>query len=84
MKPINARQHALIDYILAGSLLILSPLLGLNKKAKRIYTVEALLSSSITVSEPPPVAKSFWIFIFTASVFSSASDDKLIPVKLIL
>lgn len=55
-KPIGAKQHALIDYALAGSLLILPSLLDLNKKAKRIYAAEALVLLSYVALTKQPVA----------------------------
>ncbi len=42
-KVISPEGHALIDYLLAGSLLTLPSLLGMNKQVKKIYTAEALL-----------------------------------------
>jgi hypothetical protein len=42
-KPISPKTHALIDYALTGSLLVLPSLLGMNKKARLIYAVEALV-----------------------------------------
>jgi hypothetical protein len=41
--PISPKTHALLDYALTGSLLVLPYLLGMNKKAKQIYAAEALI-----------------------------------------
>jgi hypothetical protein len=41
-QPVSPKTHALLDYALTGSLLILPSLLGMNKKAKLIYATEAL------------------------------------------
>jgi hypothetical protein len=41
-KPISPKGHALIDYALVGSLLILPSLLGMNRKARLIYAAVAL------------------------------------------
>ena len=41
-KPVSPELHCVIDYILVGSLLTVPGLLGFNKKAKTIYTSEAL------------------------------------------
>jgi hypothetical protein len=41
-KPISRKTHALLDYALTGSLLVVPSLLGMNKKAKLIYAAEAL------------------------------------------
>ncbi|MXV16716.1 hypothetical protein [Hufsiella ginkgonis] len=43
MKPISPKSHALIDYMLVGSLLTLPSLLRMNKNARKIYAAEALL-----------------------------------------
>jgi hypothetical protein len=42
-KPLSAKGHALMDYALVGSLLVLPHLLGMNKNAKKIYAAEALV-----------------------------------------
>ncbi|MDQ0641199.1 hypothetical protein QF042_004764 [Pedobacter sp. W3I1] len=42
-KPISAKGHALIDYALVASLLVLPSLLSLNKKTKRTFAAEALI-----------------------------------------
>lgn len=42
-KPISPKVHALIDYALVGSLLILPSVLGMNEKVKKIYNAEALV-----------------------------------------
>lgn len=50
-KPISPKMHGIIDYTFAAGLLILPPLLGLNKKAKNLYKImaaEMLLYSSLT------------------------------------
>ncbi|CAM4210319.1 hypothetical protein SAMN06265348_10651 [Pedobacter westerhofensis] len=41
-KPLSAKGHALMDYALVASLLLVPHLLGMNKNAKRIYAAEAL------------------------------------------
>jgi len=50
-KPISPKLHGIIDYTFAAGLLFLPPLLGLNKKAKKVYQLmaaEMLLYSSFT------------------------------------
>lgn len=41
--PITPKAHLLIDYALVASLFTLPTLLRMDKKAKRIYTAEALV-----------------------------------------
>ena len=55
-KPISPKWHALIDYALVGSLLTLPSLLGMNKKAKRIYAAEALVLLPYVALTKQPVA----------------------------
>ncbi|HKG07084.1 MAG TPA: hypothetical protein VKB19_11525 [Pedobacter sp.] len=57
-KPLSAKGHALMDYALVGSLLLLPHLLGMNKKAKRIYAAEALvLLPYVALSQQPLAIK---------------------------
>lgn len=57
-KPISPAAHGLIDYALAGSLLILPSVLGLNKKVKNLYTAEALgLLTYVAVTKHPAAVK---------------------------
>lgn len=53
-KPISARTHCLIDYALAGSLLVLPRLCGLNAQARQRYAAEAagLLAYVGTTQQP--------------------------------
>ena len=55
-KPISPKCHALIDYALVGSLLTLPTLLGMNKKAKKIYALEAFLLLPYVALTKQPVA----------------------------
>ena len=41
-KPITPHIHGIIDYAFAGTLLIAPSLLGLNKRAKRLYGCMAI------------------------------------------
>ncbi|MEJ2880955.1 hypothetical protein [Pedobacter sp. GR22-6] len=57
-KVISPKQHALIDYALAGALLILPSLLKMNKKVKLTYATEAaLLLPYIALSRQPVAVK---------------------------
>ena len=40
-RPISPKWHAIMDYALTGSLLVLPSLLKMNKRAKLIYAAEA-------------------------------------------
>ncbi len=55
-KPVSPKVHALIDYALVGSLFIIPSVLGLNKKAKRIYAAEALALLVYVALTDTPVA----------------------------
>ncbi|MEJ2880515.1 hypothetical protein [Pedobacter sp. GR22-6] len=55
-KPISPKAHALIDYALAGSLLILPRVLGMNKKVKKIYNTEALVPLPYIAMTRQPLA----------------------------
>jgi hypothetical protein len=55
-KPISAKQHALIDYALVGALLTMPALLGLNKTAKKIYAVEAMVLLPYIAMTKQPIA----------------------------
>jgi hypothetical protein len=55
-KPISRKTHALLDYALTGSLLILPSLLGMNKKAKLIYAAEALVLLPYVALTKQPLA----------------------------
>jgi len=57
-KPISPKAHGISDYILAGSLLTLPTLLGLNKKVKTLYAAEALtLLGYVALSDHPAAIK---------------------------
>lgn len=55
-QPISPKVHALTDYVLAGSLLLLPTVLGLNKKAVKIYVAEALILLPYIALTKTPVA----------------------------
>jgi hypothetical protein len=42
-KPINSKTHALLDYLLTGSLLVVPHLCNFNKTVKKIYAMQALV-----------------------------------------
>lgn len=57
-KPISPKLHSLIDYALVGSLFTVPSLLGLNQKAKKIYTAEALaLWGYVALTDQPLAVK---------------------------
>lgn len=57
-KVISPKAHALIDYALTGSLLVLPSLLRMNKAAKRIYAAEALfLLPYVALTKQPVTVK---------------------------
>jgi hypothetical protein len=57
-KPISPKAHALIDYTLAGSLLVLPTVFKLNKKVKTIYAVEGvMLLGYLALTETPVAVK---------------------------
>ena len=49
-KPISITTHAVIDYLYAAMLLTVPGMLGLNKKAKFLYAIDALNILSYSVS----------------------------------
>jgi len=56
--PITPKAHAIIDYVLVGSLLILPSLLRMNKKARLIYAAEAaVLLPYIAFTKQPAALK---------------------------
>ncbi|RDC55979.1 hypothetical protein DU508_14080 [Pedobacter chinensis] len=55
-KPISPKHHAIIDYLLVGSLLVLPSVLRLNKKARQIYAAEALILLPYIALTKQPVA----------------------------
>jgi len=55
-KPISPKTHALIDYALAGSLLILPSLLRMNKTAKLVYAAEAAVLLPYVAMTKQPAA----------------------------
>jgi hypothetical protein len=58
MKTISPKTHALIDYALVGSLLTLPTILGMNKKARNIYAMEAMvLLPYIAITKQPLAVK---------------------------
>ncbi len=57
-KPISPKAHAIVDYALAGSLLILPTAFGFNKKVKTIYAVEGItLLGYLALTETPVAVK---------------------------
>lgn len=54
--PISPKWHAIIDYALVGSLLVLPTLTGMNKKARGIYAAEALILLPYIALTKQPVA----------------------------
>ena len=57
-KLISPKNHALMDYVLVGSLLIVPALLKFNKKARNIYAAEALaLLPYVALTKQPLAAK---------------------------
>lgn len=58
LKPLSPKTHALIDYALAGSLLILPSLLRMNKSARIIYATEAaILLPYVALTRQPAAVK---------------------------
>jgi len=55
-KPISPKTHALIDYALVGCLLTLPSLLGLSKKVKTAYAVEAFFLLPYIALTKQPIA----------------------------
>lgn len=56
--PISPKTHAIIDYALAGSLLILPTLLRFNKSARIIYAAEAaILLPYVALTRQPAAVK---------------------------
>ncbi len=49
-KPISATTHGIIDYVYAAMLLTVPNILGLNKKAKFLYAIDALNVLSYSTS----------------------------------
>ena len=57
-KPISCKAHAVIDYVLVSSLLLLPPLLRLNKRARCIYAIEAIgLLTYVAITKTPLAVK---------------------------
>lgn len=57
-KPISPKTHALIDYLLVGSLLTLPSLLRMNKTVKKIYAAEAaILLPYVAITKQPLAVK---------------------------
>lgn len=57
-KPISPKMHGVIDYALVACLLTAPAIMGLSKKVKTIYTVEALvLLGYIAVTNHPTAVK---------------------------
>lgn len=57
-KPVSPKAHGIIDYVLAGSLLVLPTALGFNKKVKTIYAIEGLtLLTYVGLSDHPAAVK---------------------------
>ena len=57
-KILSPKAHGLIDYSLAGGLLLLPALFGFSKKVKTIYTAEALaLLVYVALSDHPAAVK---------------------------
>ena len=57
-KPISPKSHALIDYAMVGSLLVVPYVLGFSKKVKTIYAMEALpLLAYIALTDQPASLK---------------------------
>lgn len=57
-KPISPKMHGLSDYLLAGSLLTMPPLLGFNTKARTLYAAEAItLLGYVALSNHPASVK---------------------------
>jgi hypothetical protein len=55
-KIISPKWHAFIDYLLAGSILVIPSVLKLNKTAKKIYTAEGLILLPYVALTGQPVA----------------------------
>ncbi|GAB3935723.1 hypothetical protein [Larkinella terrae] len=57
-KPISPTQHALLDYALVGSLLILPTVLNLSPTVKKVYTTEAwVLLGYVAITDHPLAVK---------------------------
>lgn len=86
-KPINAKTHAIIDYALVGSLLVLPSLFGLKKKARLIYAAEAaVLLPYIALTEQPLAIKGLIPFethgkIDPFNIAQSAAQSLLKPFR---
>lgn len=55
-KPISPTQHALVDYVLVGSLLTLPTALKFSPAVKKLYTAEALALLGYVALTDHPVA----------------------------
>lgn len=58
-RSISPKAHSMIDYALVESLLLFPSILGMNKKARRLYATEALiLLPYVAITEQPVALKS--------------------------
>lgn len=57
-KPVSPQTHGIVDYALAGSLLVLPSIFGFSKKVKTLYAAEAvILLTYVALSDHPAAVK---------------------------